>query len=251
MGRCRHHHIDVGDTSFSLIQCDLPHIFSLGIRRPMEPAFGNGAFFKTGHKMDVHGATDTVRIVNPRNAGADSFKQVEKFSEAVERSTTSNSGSQPSGSSNSHHIIFPPRINFVHPTGKQGAPQSSENTGESSIKKRLESASEHPATKAVLKVAPKVAKAMAEKSGGGILASIKGALGTISKSTLGGAFSKIGGVLIDLERGLLKPETFKGFESFKQLDDFNKSSHNWKDSYGDHPNNRKALDTLLNHPEDY
>ena len=75
--------------------------------------------------MDVYGATDTVTNPPPSNPGTDSSKQVKEFKEAVDRSTTSNNGSQPSqGSSNSHPIILAtrPPINLAHSTGNQGAP---------------------------------------------------------------------------------------------------------------------------------
>jgi hypothetical protein len=75
--------------------------------------------------MDVHGATDTVTNPPSSNPGTDSSKQVKEFKEAVDRSTASNNGSQPSqGSSNSNPIVLAtrPPINLGNPTGKQGAP---------------------------------------------------------------------------------------------------------------------------------
>jgi hypothetical protein len=77
--------------------------------------------------MSVPGATDTVKNTNPAptNTGTVSSKQVMKFKEAVDRSTTSNNGSpQSQGTSNSNPIILAgrPPINLAHPTGKQGVP---------------------------------------------------------------------------------------------------------------------------------
>jgi hypothetical protein len=77
--------------------------------------------------MSVPGATDTVKNTNPAptNTGTVSSKQVKEFKEAVDRSATSNSSSQPSpGTSNSNPIILAgrPPINLAHPTGKQGVP---------------------------------------------------------------------------------------------------------------------------------
>lgn len=204
--------------------------------------------------MDVHGATETVKIANHAlsNAGAVSSKEEKEFNEAVNHSTTLNNGSQPSrGSSNSFPIILAtkPPINLAHPTGKQGAHQSSENTGESSIMKGFEKVSEHPATDAVSKVAPEVAKAMAEKSGGGIWASIKGALGTILNPSLGGAISKVGGSITDVGVKSLNPEVYKGVESLKQTYDA-KKSNNWGSSYGNNADTLKRLDKCLNGTDD-
>ena len=83
--------------------------------------------------MDVHGATDTVTNPPSSNPGTDSSKQVKEFKEAVDRSTTSNNGSQPSqGSSNSHPIILarrppiqahkpPQTLTCASPTAQQKA----------------------------------------------------------------------------------------------------------------------------------
>jgi len=83
--------------------------------------------------MDVYGATDTVTNPPPSNPGTDSSKQVKEFKEAVDRSTTSNNGSQPSqGSSNSHPIILarrppiqahkpPQTLTCASPTAQQKA----------------------------------------------------------------------------------------------------------------------------------
>lgn len=77
--------------------------------------------------MSVPGATDTVKNPNhaPTNTGTVSSRQVKEFKEAVDRSTTSSNGSQPSpGTSNANPIILAgrPPINLAHPTGKQGVP---------------------------------------------------------------------------------------------------------------------------------
>jgi peptidoglycan hydrolase-like protein with peptidoglycan-binding domain len=83
--------------------------------------------------MDVYGATDTVTNPPPSNPDTDSSKQVKEFKEAVDRSTTSNNGSQPSqGSSNSHPIILarrppipahkpPQTLTCASPTAQQKA----------------------------------------------------------------------------------------------------------------------------------
>src|SRR5215471_9334411 len=77
--------------------------------------------------MSVPGATDTVNTNHaPTNTGSVSSKQqVQKFKEAVDRSTTSSNSSQHSQStSNSNPIILAgrPPINLANPTGKQGMP---------------------------------------------------------------------------------------------------------------------------------
>jgi hypothetical protein len=95
-------------------------------RQSTTNARGSETGFEKGHEMDI-GSTDTVNNANPppRNPDTVSCKEVEKFKEAVDRSTTSNNGSQPSqGSSNWNPIILAtrPPINLGNPTGKQGAP---------------------------------------------------------------------------------------------------------------------------------
>jgi hypothetical protein len=77
--------------------------------------------------MSVPGATDAVKTTNPvpTNAGTASSRQVKEFKEAVDRSTTSSNGSQPSlATSNSNPIILAgrPPINLANPAGKQGVP---------------------------------------------------------------------------------------------------------------------------------
>ena len=76
--------------------------------------------------MSVPGAADTARTTNPlpMNTGTASSRQAKEFKEAVDRSTTSSNGSQPSQtSSHSNPILLAgrPPINFA-PTGKQGVP---------------------------------------------------------------------------------------------------------------------------------
>src|SRR4029450_12645088 len=86
------------------------------------------------HDMSI-GTTDSVKNANPppRNPGTDSSKQVEQFNKAVDRSTTSNVGSQQSqNSSNSHPIILarrppiaahnpPQTLTCASPTAQQKA----------------------------------------------------------------------------------------------------------------------------------